>query len=373
MAIQRIEKDRKFNYDPSSYAIGKENKIKIAYVCGDAAGPAWYEIFLPVKYMNETGKVYGQMFQGWFNSAPLFNFDIVVFQRQTSNEAYIVANQLKEKGIKTVYHFTDNLWSIPPGNPAREHYGKETQARIEKIIRACDMVTCTTEPLQEIALKYNPYVRRPWEIIEYDEVRKWLPPTRNSDIDNEIRIGWITTPHHEDDVYLVVNSLGQIARKYPNTKFVFFGYFNEALKQSIPTKQIEAYGGIDIETYYEAVTSLDFDIGIAPVVAHPFNFCKSRRKWFEYSIMDVPTICSDYETYKVGMEHMHNCYKVKKNKAYKWTQGLEFLIEHPEERKRLAANAREYVRKNHDVKTHIHKWISMYTELLESNGGADAT
>jgi spore maturation protein CgeB len=62
---------------------------------------------------------------------------------------------------------------------------------------------------------------------------------------------------------------------------------------------------------------------------------------------------------------MENCYKVKKNKAYKWTSGLEYLVEHPDERRQIAKNAYEYVRKNHNAPDHIHKWIEMYKELLE--------
>lgn len=364
MAV-KIDRDRKFTYDSAPYEIGKEKKIKIAYVCGDAAGPAWYEIYLPTKLMNETGKVYAKMFQGWFNASPLFDFDIVVFQRQNTPEALTVMKQLKEKGIKTVYHFTDNLWSIPPSNPARDHYGPEVTARIDKLAKEADMITCTTPALEEIALTKNSYVRKPWELQEVDVVRSYLPPPRRPD-DDEVRIGWITTPHHEDDVYLVVHSLGQIARRYPQTKFIFFGHFNEALQKSIPLRQIEAYGGVDIETYYEAVASLDFDIGLAPVIAHPFNYCKSRRKWFEYSTLKAATLCSDYETYRIGMTHLENCYKVKKNKAYKWTQGLEYLIEHPEERKQMAEKAYKYVKENHNATDHIYKWIEIYEELLNS-------
>jgi len=342
----------------------KEGKLKIAYICADGAGPAWHEIYVPCKYMNETGEIYAQMFQGIFAADKLFEYDIVVFQRQNSDTALQLVRSLNKLGKKTVYHFTDNLWDIPPNNPARPHYGPEVLRKIETIIRECSCVTTTTKFMKEFVTQFNPNVKRPWEIVETDVFESLMPPPRRED-DNTVRIGWILTPHHEDDVYVVINSLGQIARKYPNTKFVFFGHFNTTIANAIPGKQIEAYAGVQVWDYYKAAACLDLDIGIAPVIAHGFNQAKSRRKWFEYSALKAATICSDYDTYQLGMTHLENCYKVKKNRAFKWTQGLEYLIENPEERERITNNAWQHVDGYHNAKRYIHKWVDMYKSIME--------
>jgi len=342
----------------------KEGKLKVAYVCADAAGPAWHEIYVPCKYLNETGEVYAQMFQGTFRADALAEFDIVVFQRQNTDIALTLVKGLKKQGVKTVYHFTDNLWDIPPNNPAKPHYGPEVLRKIEAIIRECDCVTTTTKFMKEYVSQFNPVVKRPWELVETDVFESYLPPPRRGD-DDEVRIGWILTPHHEDDLYVVVNSLGQIARKYKNTKFIFFGHYNPTLAQTIPGTQTEAYAGVQIADYYRAAASLDIDIGIAPVIAHGFNKAKSRRKWFEYSALKAATICSEYDTYELGMTHMENCYKVKKNRTFKWTQGLEYLIENREECKRIGKNAGDHVHNYHNAKNYIHKWVDMYKSIAE--------
>jgi len=357
--------NKKHTLIPNDFAnYSKEGKIKIAYICGDSAGPAWHEIYVPCKYLNETGEVYAQMMQGSFNTEQLTEYDVIVFQRQNSPEALAIVKELKRIGKKTVFHFTDNFWEIPPNNPAKPHYTPEVLRRMEAIISECDMVTCTTPYLKSLALQFNPVVRRPWELVETDLFDSWRLPPRRED-DDSIRIGWVLTPHHEDDVYLVVNSLGQIARKYKNTKFVFFGHFNQTLGQTIPANQCEAYAGVHVWDYFRAAATLDLDIGIAPVIAHPFNRGKSRRKWFEYSACHTATVCSDYYTYSIGVEHMVNAYKVKKNRAINWTKGLEYLIENPDKRKNMAYNAWKHVHDYHHPKKYIHKWVNMYRRLLE--------
>lgn len=343
----------------------KPGQLKLCYLCGDAAGPAWHDCYVPATYLNKKKLIYADLMQMDINLEKIYDFDIVVMQRQLNPMSFMLLRDLQHNGKVVGYNFCDNFWNLPPNNPAKAVYGDGKLLRnMEEFIKTADFVTIPTDGLVDIVKNLTDRWYKVTPLVDTD-ISNYIIPGRK---DKQIRIGWTSTPHHEDDSRIIAHALGEIARQYSNVRIILFGYINAMMKNLIPNEQIEFYNGVHVWDYESCLGAMDLDIGIAPIAFNSFNFCKSHRKWYEYSILNIATICTDFETYK-NVEHMKTGYKVKKNKHINWVKGLKYLIENPKERKNMAKEAYKYVIKNHSANTKIKLWADMYTEVYEKKHG----
>jgi len=294
----------------------------------------------------------------------LASMDVIEFQRQYAPECIIIQRKLKEMGKTTIFHVDDNVWEIPPGNPAKTTYapGSAVMYRYEALLKSCDYVTTSTPYLQELTKKHGqPNVMIMKNLVEVDFIESFIYPGRDNP--KEIRIGWTGTPHHHDDIQIVEPAFKELLRRFPNLKLVFMGY--APVDKGVLHANLgrwEYYEFVQVDAFYPALANMDFDIGIAPLTPHPFNKAKTARKAQEYATMHVPMVLSPMDAYK-EWTHGETCLKPKLNTVEEWVRDLTWMIEHPKERALMAKKAYEQVVRNHDIKKHIYERAEQY-ELI---------
>jgi len=278
--------------------------------------------------------------------------------------------RLREQGKVCVFLCDDNVWEIPQGNPARETYQQaDIIHRYQTIMETAHAVTTSTSYLVDKCKNFNSHVTLFRNLID-PAVTDMVSPGR--DDPDEIRIGWTGTPHHHDDAALLDEACLQILYNFPKVKFIFMGYNPPSLFTKYPPGRFEYYSFVPVDAWYPAFASLDIDIGLVPLIDHPFNLAKTCRKFQEFSQIKAATIASPIGNYKDLPKDIITL--VPENLSPKsWITCITYLITHPEERKRRGDASYQYVLNNHDINTYIYERAQFYYDTYARVTGTERT
>lgn len=332
--------------------------LTVEFLCGDHSGPHYHDIFVPSVFFEKYNllKCHSQ-FTLDFNQ--LVKADIIHFQRQYAPESFIVMNQLQRMGKPCIFLCDDNIWDIPPSNPAKGTYEQaDIQNRYQRIMAQANAVTTSTPHLAEQCLKFNKNVIIFRNLVD-PAIDSFRAPGR--DDPEEIRIGWTGTPHHHDDILLVDQVCRQILLKYQKVKFIFIGYAPPNMYGQYPAGRYEYYNFVPVDSWYNAFANLDIDIGLVPLIDHPFNYSKTCRKFQEYSIVHAATVCSPIGNYRDLPSDI--VYRLSSNREDDWFRGITWMIEHPVERKTFGEKAHQYIMDNHDINKYIYERAQVYYDI----------
>jgi glycosyltransferase involved in cell wall biosynthesis len=339
--------------------------IRLTVVAGDRSGPFFQDFGVPFPYFLKYNLVQ-PIAVDMVTIDAIQSADIVQFQRQYAPESLIILRQAKDAGIPTIAHVDDNVWEIPEHNPAKAVYKGPTLDRFFYILHEADAITTSTPYLGKICLKYNKNVHLFRNLMDTSMV-KFL--TEGRDNPDQIRIGWTTTPHHFDDFPIAEPALKVILGKYPNVKLIFMGWL-PAFIQQVPFDRFEYYEFVDSDAFYFSFANLDFDIGIAPLIESGFNHAKTARKAQEYATFKIPMCLANVSTYR-DWKHGDTCIKPADNSTAGWIRALEWMIEHPKERKKIAERAYEQAARQHDINKYIWERAATYYKVYKQVVGQD--
>ncbi len=179
--------------------------------------------------------------------------------------------------------------------------------------------------------------------------------------DESIRILWQGGVSHFVDWYPLREALGEIAKLYPNVKFVIFGEYFKWIHGVIPDHMIEHHPWVDYSAYKLKRGLLNIDINLAPLANNVFNVCKSAIKWYEASVWETPeaTLAANVGPYK---EIVDGETGLLYNSPAEFVQKLGLLIQDPALRARLGAGARTWVLANRTPGATIPGLYDFYTE-----------
>ena len=153
--------------------------------------------------------------------------------------------------------------------------------------------------------------------------------------------------------------LEEIARRYDNVKFVFFGYRPDFVGDAVPKEKLEFHKFINIGQYHMKLARLKIDIGLAPLSDNTFNKSKSNLKVLEYGVLGIPTIASPVYPYSNTIKHEKDGLLVK-NDYKKWLKSLSRLIEDKEFRVSLGSKMKEKVLNCYNALDNVPLWEKVY-------------
>jgi glycosyltransferase involved in cell wall biosynthesis len=346
-----------------------KKKLKVVFVCGDKSGPHYHDIFVPTIFFQKYNLLDCES-QFALDINQLVTADVVHFQRQYAPESFIVMKQLQEQGKVCVFLCDDNIWELPPGNPARGTYEQADVAyRYQTIMGQADAVTTSTPYLASKCQEFNPKVTIFRNLVD-PTIRDFMSPGRDNP--KEIRICWTGTPHHHDDAVLMDEACLKIVHKYPQVKFVFMGYWPPSLFSHFPRDRYEYYAFVNVDAWYACFASLDIDIGLVPLTDHPFNWAKTCRKFQEYSIIGAPTVASPVGNYNFLSKDIVTF--VKDNLSPdSWFEAISSLIEDREERLRRGEASLKFIMDNHDINRYIFERAQVYYDVYAAVTGTERT
>ena len=162
---------------------------------------------------------------------------------------------------------------------------------------------------------------------------------------DEIRILWQGSQSHLVDWMPLKEAVGIVAKKYPNTKWIFMGLELPFIFDMIPVSQYEYIPWSHYDAYKLRRTLLHVDINLCPLLDNMFNRCKSAIKWYESTVSEntEATLAQNSGPYKEITDGENG---LLFNNAAEFVQKLSALIEDAALRQRLGRNAKEWVWNN---------------------------
>lgn len=335
--------------------VEERSKLKIHYAPADEGGTSFHWCRLPAKLINDSN-IAEAVVNRYFD----LESDVLVIQRQINPAIIPSIKHYQEEHGAVIYWLEDQVFLLPITSPVRTQYDNKAQAGIEKIVKECDGVTVSSQPLADYLSRFNENVY----VLPHIMMKKWAtkfkPKTERND--GKIRILWTTTAHHKHDFPIIEHALKDVTQKYPNVTVVLWGFITPRIRDMIPKDQLEFYGWVPIDHYYECLASMEADIGICPLeIDSIYNQAKTNLKWLEYSLMGCASVVTDCLPYS-SVEDGETGLKIHKNKHTKWVNALCTLVEDTELRNQLATNAHQYVMENH-TEERIKDYIKIYEEI----------
>lgn len=283
---------------------------------------------------------------------------VVLIQREASGHSLDALQKWlpgwKSAGGKLLYEIDDDL--LDTQRLHVQHHAADVEAAAAKVrflSSHADVVHVSTEVLAERLRPFNQQVRVIPNALDANLWRLCEPrahdhgPFRRQP-NGPVRIGYIGTPTHDEDLDLVTDVMRTIEAKYGTVvEIEVIGGF----QKRTPTfgKRVGLPKKNDYPHFVRWLQErVHWDIGIIPLVASPFNESKSYLKFLEYAALDMAIVVSAGITYADVALHKDNATVTQSSKDA-WVRAICELIENPSTRTQYALSAREGVRRNHTL------------------------
>ena len=283
---------------------------------------------------------------GWTDEAR--DHRVIVGQRISRTHALPIWRRL-QLNHRLVYETDDDVWSIDPTNFAAVlGHTPDVIDATEQAIAAAHLVTVSTEPLAEVLRRFHDNVvvlpnHVDAALLDLDRPRR-----------DRVTVGWAGGDSHLRDIAMVAPHLRRFFARNPAVDFHTIGTdYRPAMK--LPGRHTD--WNPDIGAYYR---SIDFDIGLAPLVDSVFNRSKSAVKALEYAALGIPVIASDLEPYRPFVEHGVTGFLVRDD--HEWSKRLYELASDTAMREEMGAAARRRAAE-WTIQTGYQRWVDAYRSL----------
>lgn len=332
--------------------------MKRIVLYGNASGAFDWRLGDPGKYLKTKGFDVVAPNEGITKAWAEWG-DIFVLQSCTDKQGIALLYEYQQEHGKKIVLDCDDYLEMDDSNPHKiEHEMWDAHFTITQTMKIADLITTTTEYLASKLRQYNQNVAI---LPNYMDMERWhLPILKNTT--DRIRIGWVGSITHVEDMKMIVNPLKQICKEFPQVQLIFVG----DPRVAIPFEGVgvENMMGVPFKFWPTKLHSLRLDIGLAPLLDTEFNRCKSRIKFYEYGISRVPGVFSPTVYQERGFDgHFGMIAKDQEQ----WYHAIRNLILYPKLREDIGRAAYGYVKARCDLKKHIHEWVDAYNSLFDPN------
>jgi glycosyltransferase involved in cell wall biosynthesis len=229
-----------------------------------------------------------------------------------------------------VYDVDDSYYHVAQvhGGDRSVYADPAAVARSERVMRAADLITCSTPALAELYAPLGRTVVLPNAVA--DEVFAWgarTPP-------GKFTVGFQGSPSHLQDFQYWLPALDD----FMGATDARWHWFGLADAHCWPPYRQRCTQWIDSpEDFYRAMRGR-FHVGVAPI--HPgveFNRYKSGLKAQVYAALRIPVVASDTEYFREVVTPGRTGILCSTGDA--WTEALLYLHEHPDEATAMGMHA----------------------------------
>lgn len=244
-------------------------------------------------------------------------------------------------------------WTFTPSNTnAYEYYRRPfIRSGLKDCMRLADVMTCSTVPLATALAEFNPNV----VVLPNYISSSFLNPRPFSPTPGPVSVGWAGGSSHRADIRLVATAL----RRAQDANAFGFVSIGHNWTKMLDLADSTYLGWTSRVSDY--VASLNFDIGIAPLVTNHFNGCKSPIKAMEYGARAIPVVASNVEPYASYVVHGETGFLA--NDDDEWVEYLTQLSQDRYLRYRLGMGNYELAKAN-TLEAHIEARAQAYQRTV---------
>ena len=298
--------------------------------------------------------------------------DILVILRQTAKDGKILKliRRAHRMGVKVLFDLDDLVFDyrdlgvlVDSVREKNKLYWMGYVWGVRRIAKKVDGFTCTNGFLAE---KLKRSFGKPAEVIRNSlnqkqvEVSDGLVNKKESQkVDKSgFAVGYFSgSSTHTRDFAMVESELVKFLERYDDVIMRVVGHMelSDRMKKWVDVKRVEI---LDLADYLKLQELMaEVDVNIAPLVINDFTNCKSELKFFEAAVVETTTIASPTYTFARAIKDGENGFLAQPGE---WYEKLEYLYKHPEENRRMAKRAREYVLKHYYGKEFLKEVEAAY-------------
>ena len=322
------------------------------------------------KFREDIGKINENQYS-FINN---FKLDIIIVQRDAVDLelARLIVKASKLFGIKLIYEIDDDLINMDQTQPDYPRYAERIKS-IRYLAEHASAISVTMDSLKRSLSGFNRNIEiipnaltDDWKLNEKfksnqdsNDLRDNEKPNEKSRADKDcIKIGYMGTTTHANDLKLIENAVKKIHNDYSD-KNIIFEMVGGADNNMDGVKRINI--PFDKRHYPDFVSwlqdTVDWDIAIAPLAKNNFiNESKSELKYLEYTALNVVGIYSDVGPYGKSILNEENGLLVRSNTVDEWVVKMKKLIDDEALRKRIHQSAWKDVLKNYKPENIATNW-----------------
>jgi glycosyltransferase involved in cell wall biosynthesis len=269
--------------------------------------------------------------------------NIVIFNRYGLPYGSIFLELCKKHGIPTIYFIDDDLLNIPTflGSEIQKQHGNTKIINERQYLLAhVDLIYTSTRYLNNFISQIFPKQQVVHSI--YPPYLEFLISKNKHQVSitrNNFKFGYMGSKGHQKDLEMVTPAIIQILQNYPDSEFETFGTISLPEKLSAFGNRVTSRKAVqNYDNFLNCLYNLNWDLGIAPLENHNFNFCKSPVKYLEYTASGIPTIASNILVYNQTINNMQNGILSEENE---WYENIELVINRPDLRQEMLRQAQK--------------------------------
>lgn len=265
-----------------------------------------------------------------------------VVSRQASRNIPEIVWQCERAATRLVMHLDDNLFSVPEdlgaGKTAR-HSAPERLGRLQIACRRADVIYASTAPLSSLLSERFPDKR----VMHGDLYCSADPPFQSYSADVSATFGYMGTKGHAADLDEIAPAISAVLDAFPDVSFEVFGTIKPPASLARFGQRVRhraAFG--DYAAFLDALKTLGWRAGLAPLKDSPFNRCKADTKFVEYAQAGIPAVC----VAKPGVyaRPINARAALAADSLEQWTSAIQKLVASPDEGGALVSRAQDLLR-----------------------------
>jgi glycosyltransferase involved in cell wall biosynthesis len=262
------------------------------------------------------------------------------------------------------WHNYFSLWKDGKNMDLKHNRGVVNMWR--KIMKASQLVTCSTPRVEQMVKREcgadTPTFVTP-NAIDFGA----YPFVELQDHPGEVRILWQGSATHHEDLWPLNESIARVAKKHPETTWIFWGAPYKWAEANIPADRVKVLPWVHHEAYITRLSTINHDINLAPLTPHIFNQSRSAIKWYESSCICKPAATLAQNTGAYHDEIQDGETGLIFSTPGEFETKLSGLIEDAKLRQALASNARDWCKTNRDARKIMTTLFHKYAEVREGH------
>ncbi len=330
---------------------------KVLYIVEDKRAPQFryrVENLMEVLRDSDEWKVEYVLKSG-LDDLELETYSLIVIERQTAKDNLVLklTKKAKRVGIKVLFDIDDLVFDYRDLKLVYSTVGEKNIFYwagyfwgIRRIAKRVDGFLCTNDYLGR---KLKKSFGKPYKVIPNSLNKKQVDSSEKIKNEKKSRgcflVGYFSgSPTHANDFRLIEPELIGFLKSHDDVTLKVIGdmSYSDEMKRMIDDGRVKAFAKVDYLKLLELIAKVD--VNLAPLIVNDFTNCKSELKFFEAAVVETTTIASPTYVFKKAISDGENGFLAR---VGEWQNKLEYLYEHPEENRKIAKRAYEYVLKHY--------------------------
>jgi glycosyltransferase involved in cell wall biosynthesis len=174
----------------------------------------------------------------------------------------------------------------------------------------------------------------------------------------------------------VIEAFGVVAKQHPHWELCLVGSsrpqsFEQEMKDLATRRGVEAHVKFVEWVPYEEKERLSSQASMGVITYLPYSNNTSclPNKLFDYMLVGLPVVASNFPLYKEVVEPDRCGLIVDPSKPEEIAKAMEYLIEHPEEARRMGENGRRAVLEKYNWEKETERLLRIYDAVLGTENG----